>query len=435
MEYKKSIYNLLVKQDDNDSYVFNCKKGIMAIINNNVYKSLDNGTISDEKIDELRSLGIVVPFDYNEKNHILKNEKITMLSNSPTQLDIVIAPTMLCNLKCVYCFEENACKEDGFDNKTVEQIYNFLTKYIKSFSSLKILRVKWFGGEPLLKYNEIVNLSKKLIEFCDNNNIVYKADIITNGVLLTKDRALILKNECRLLNCQITLDGFEQNYCKLKRATKGQYDSVINNICDAADILQINIRLNANNENYDELKRLAKYLLKDLKLENKVSIYLADLKSFECNADFNKQDIMENETCTNNKINFIKYLRDELKVKKYFLPLPKAKKCHCLFMKQYNFIIGPKGEFYRCEHLIGEKDKVIGDSKIGFYYNDYEMNELELQHDKKCYNCPVFPVCLGGCRDERKHIPLSEEYCREQINYIKNLLLIKLENNTLNRKD
>ncbi len=424
---KRSIYNLLVKEDENYCYVFNTNSGNMAKIDKKVYYdsfiSLDN-----DLVNQMSELGILVPKEINEINAILKREKFAMLNKNPERLDLVIAPTMLCNLKCIYCFEENSCKKDGFTSDVLESVLNYIKKYIKSFKTVKTLRIKWFGGEPLLKLDAIVEFSKKIIEFCEKNNISYMSDIITNGILLTKENAIIIKEQCKIYNCQVTLDGFEQNYCRLKRATKEQYNSVIKNICDVADILKINIRLNANQENFSELKQLTKYLLKDLKLEDKVAIYVSELKSFECNEIFDKQKTMDEKEAVNCKIDFIKYIRDELKLSKYYLPLPKAKECHCLYMKQYNFIIGPMGEFYRCEHMIGHEDFCIGDSKIGFYNNDYELSEMELQHEEKCYTCPIFPVCLGGCRDERKHIPLTNMFCNEQINYVKNLLLIKLEN-------
>lgn len=424
---KKSIYNLLVKEDERYCYVFNTNSGNMVKIEKNKYKG-DLSSLDGKIVEEMVSYGILVPVELNEKNAVLKREKCAMLNNNPNRLDLVIAPTMNCNLKCVYCFEENSCKMDGFTPDILESVLNYIKNYIKFFKSIKTLRIKWFGGEPLLKYDAIVEFSKKIIEFCEKENITYLSDIITNGILLTKERATVLKDQCKIDNCQITLDGFQENYCRLKKATPQQYNAVIQNICDIADILKINLRLNANQENYEELKSLTKYLLKDLKLENKIAVYLSELKAFECNSDFDKHDTMDEKECSNCKIDFIKYLRDELKISKYYLPLPKSKECHCLYMKHYNFIIGPMGEFYRCEHMIGHKECCIGDSKIGFYNNDYDMSELELQHEDKCYECPIFPVCLGGCRDERKHIPLTKIFCEEQISYVKNLLLIKLEN-------
>lgn len=88
----------------------------------------------------------------------------------------------LCNLKCQYCPHPNSKRKKGFMEKKT---------FIKSMSIVKKLRQDFIClhnfGEPLMHPNlaEFIKIAKKSVK-----NVV----LSTNGILLTREKAISLKN-------------------------------------------------------------------------------------------------------------------------------------------------------------------------------------------------------------------------------------------------
>lgn len=87
-------------------------------------------------------------------------------------LDLYI--TKICNLNCEYCYVDLVSSEKQFDQKTIT----------KRIELLKYDHIKFFGGEPLLKYWDI----KKIVELIGAKNKKTKFSIVTNGFLLNDEK-------------------------------------------------------------------------------------------------------------------------------------------------------------------------------------------------------------------------------------------------------
>lgn len=68
------------------------------------------------------------------------------------------------------------------------------------------------------------------------------------------------------------------------------------------------------------------------------------------------------------------------------------------------YVIGPEGELYKCEHSVGKAEEIVGDLDTGTYSSDLEM-QFYAPVPQKCIEaaCPFLPMCLGGCANERLH--------------------------------
>ena len=108
---------------------------------------------------------------------------------------------MRCNLACPYCYEE------GFRYTTMNKDTELqFVRFIKdSFINKNGLGICWYGGEPLFGLKQIEFITKELWkdEKIKEN---YQADIVTNGVYLTRKNAELLR-DLGVSNAQITLDG------------------------------------------------------------------------------------------------------------------------------------------------------------------------------------------------------------------------------------
>ncbi len=76
----------------------------------------------------------------------------------------------------------------------------------------KDIHVSWFGGEPLLGYRDILDISKALIELSSTYGIRYHSDMTTNGYLLNSRTLSRLVTECQVQSYQITVDGTKEGH-------------------------------------------------------------------------------------------------------------------------------------------------------------------------------------------------------------------------------
>lgn len=157
-----------------------------------------------------------------------------------------------------------------------EKTKDYLLKFAEERMVLaKYLDITWYGGEPLLELNTIVDLSNRLIELSKRYNAVYSAGIITNGTLLTKDVAKILRDQCKVSYCQVTLDGPAEIHDQRRVFSDGRasFITILNNIKDVSDIIDVNIRINVDSENEERIPELLNILANE-GIKDKVKMHI-----------------------------------------------------------------------------------------------------------------------------------------------------------------
>ena len=139
-----------------------------------------------------------------------------------------------CNLNCSYCHIYNM-GDETFKNQpkfiSEQNIINFSEKLKSYTSKYNISRVfiAFHGGEPLMIEKKVF---KNYIEIIKNNNI--NLDIIfliqTNGVLLSKEWAKILKENDVSVGLSLDGDRETNDQYRVKHNGKGSYDNIIENL-------------------------------------------------------------------------------------------------------------------------------------------------------------------------------------------------------------
>lgn len=139
---------------------------------------------------------------------------------------ICINLTTKCNLRCKYCFNPKKVHQD----LKLEDAINF----IDSIVSFKPHASKYFvdlsgSGEPLLCLDKILSIAK----YCNKKQDEIKKDIIvqfvTNGTLLTKEMAKILKEHKILFG--FSIDGYKELHDRYRVDINGNgtFDKIISN--------------------------------------------------------------------------------------------------------------------------------------------------------------------------------------------------------------
>lgn len=80
---------------------------------------------------------------------------------SDSILDITILPTDSCNFRCVYCYESATNQHLSKENE--ESIIKFIKRNAHKY---KQIRLAWFGGEPLVKKDQVLRITKAINDIC-----------------------------------------------------------------------------------------------------------------------------------------------------------------------------------------------------------------------------------------------------------------------------
>lgn len=134
MEYNTSIYNIVIREDGDNIYLYNSYTGAFVKLEKRVYESIDMRTISDtnpcEYFDQLLTHGFIKHKELNEYNRIITEERLAIYDSTCENIELVIVPTLACNLNCVYCFENSFRCNKSLNNRTIDRIISFISKRI-----------------------------------------------------------------------------------------------------------------------------------------------------------------------------------------------------------------------------------------------------------------------------------------------------------------
>lgn len=132
-----------------------------------------------------------------------------------------------CNLRCKYCFVDHT--SEVMDMQLAKKSIDFeINRALKI--KQKEVKVTFFGGEPLLKFDMIKELTKYTNKVAENNNLKVTFDLVTNGLLFTKEVSeFFVKNN---FSVGISLDGDEKNHNLNRIDIKGEpsYSRIMGNM-------------------------------------------------------------------------------------------------------------------------------------------------------------------------------------------------------------
>ncbi|UHQ23748.1 radical SAM protein [Lysobacter sp. 5GHs7-4] len=170
-------------------------------------------------------------------------------------LELILLPTEKCNFRCSYCYEDFEL------GKMPEYVRNGIKNLIRHRAdSIKILKLSWFGGEPLLASDVILDIANFAKDVAESNDFVVTGGLTTNGYLLTENTVKRL-SQVNHRSYQITLDGDreEHNRTRLRADGRGTFDEIWNNLIRMAEIdesLDVTLRIHVSNSNQDSINRL-----------------------------------------------------------------------------------------------------------------------------------------------------------------------------------
>ncbi len=379
---------------------------------------------------------------YNETLKIYRLGK----NNDAISGKLILNLTDRCNFKCKYCVERGDLYYEPSDRclgKMTREIgFNAIQDFLfqRKRSVVKEVEIVFFGGEPLIEMNLLVDL----IEFAKKTHkglsmrpcLVLK--VATNGTLLNKTnvRYFVKENIC----LQISLDGPKEIHDKFRHniAGLGTFKAVSKAVRmlkrEAFEMRKFDyfskcvFFIGTFTDNADK-EKIKNFFLRTpllVSLHGKRAMFflnaispcgLKDCYSFIErkttaleNYDSIKKDInslKDSNVPRDYKISIQRRLNYfcEKNAQKFLTPSPRKEPCVlsdklCNIVQETKTFVESDGTIYFCS-LCKIKELAIGsyaDKGIDFERIKIIMQEY-LQFGKKCYSCPIQPVCSLCYRD------------------------------------
>ncbi|MFB3895780.1 MAG: radical SAM protein [bacterium] len=334
----------------------------------------------------------LVPSSIDEST-IVKSWYQSVLDNN-TELNLTILTTYACNLACVYCVEDGVIQPILMDLATQNKVIKWIENEILSKHILKV-KICFYGGEPLLNLKAVEIISNSVRELCYEKEIEYRAEMITNGLLLSKETAENLAS-WGIQQLKLTIDG-DRTQHNLKRPAKNQtdcYQTILDNIFNIPDSIDLIISGNYDRENIPTFPVLLNEL-NVLRLENRIKhiSFKPILNTLVGSSPVTKH--CASPSISDADLSAMISLRNEAKSHGFNVPDYLALG-PCEFNNQNSLVIDPTGKFYKCAGFVGRKEFCIGSIKTG--YNKQYQNFINIPLPESCIDCKYVPACGGGCR-------------------------------------
>jgi len=318
--------------------------------------------------------------------------------HSPDVLGLTIAPTIDCNLACIYCYEN---KRRGMITPEVEQKIKYYVADL--LPGRKKFNVIWYGGEPLLCKDVVLSLSEYFRDRSRELNVTYSAQMTTNAMLLSLSVAHDMASIGGWTRVQITIDG-SHRYHNARRPAKGgqgTFGQIYANLVQAVEMLPISLRMNVDAQNMDGCLELLEKLASDMEA-SKLHVYFSPVhlygKGCRDIAENGSVDILDHKTFSDQNLILTQRAR-ELGFKTDNA-LRKSSLRQCQAVSTHSIIVEPDGGLQRCWTEVGDNDRRIGDISApveidatpALRWLRFDPTTME-----PCRTCEVLPSCFGGC--------------------------------------
>jgi uncharacterized protein len=405
-QWVPSRFNVVSSTDDGEVILFNSFTGAIATFtkDEDVLSVLRKKGVKGELPVNLKPLvesGFLVSSSVNED---IRAQFLHQSLHRTDLMHLVVMPTEACNFRCTYCYQT-------FPRGTMKQeVRDGLKQLIEQKGrNLQHLTISWFGGEPILAFDVIKELSESIIHSADRHGFEYSAEMATNGFGLTLERfrSLLRWNVRRFM---ITLDGLEDMHDSRRFLTGGgkTFQQIIQNLIEirsTKEDFEIYIRVNFDEGNLSGIPEFLAYLGGLFAGDSRFQTFCRPVGRWGGSND-GDLPICDNRTAESKIWEFTeqglaKGLGMSSIIESFLTPTGSI----CYAAKPHSFVIGADGCLYKCTCSFEEEFNHVG-SLLPDGSLDINYDKLALwvtsgeEKDEGCRSCFYRPACQGN------HCPL-----------------------------
>lgn len=395
---KESKYNYHIPLNENQIIVFNgisLRFFVISKVNHKelirVLSDISEYEISDKHSSLLKTMydnGFIIP---NEKDEFQFIKMKYEFHNNSSHYLLSILPTYKCNFSCWYCVQHH--KNEFISPEIISRIKKHIKTYIQE-NSISVLELAWFGGEPLLSAESIIDISLYAKEFCKSNHIKFINGITTNGSLLTNE---LIRDfaEIELNDYQITIDGNREFHNKIRfnKNIKDSFHLICNNIRTILDCIpKCNITLRYNYTANNISNTIIHDLNNEFPLEYRKKIVFFPRQVWQEDeekiSELKLQELVHN---AENSGYIVNTNNDVLHP-------------YCYGEKKHYNTIFQNGTVDKCANIsLNEtRGELSNDGHIIWFKSQPEYQNTIFSTNNICLKCKYLPLCMGPCPVKRK---------------------------------
>ncbi len=289
---------------------------------------------------------------------------------------LVLLPTEQCNLRCKYCYEDY--KLGKMKRNTVEAVKKLIVNRV-SEPNFEYLCISWFGGEPLVEKDIVLEISEYAQQLSGNGKrFFYSSSMTTNGCYLDNNLfGKLLK--AGVTKYQISIDGprLIHDRSRIKEDGSGTFDEIWSNLIGmkevSADFLIV-LRLQLTYDNYESFVPFIAEIKKNFEKDERFRIVIKTIENF---GDMDESQVRtlsvdQKNKCINrlyrligNNIDIVKFEREEDDFLTCYSAEPNA------------LVIRSDGSLAKC--IVALNEEV---NKLGYIRDD---GSLEINEEKSTF--------------------------------------------------
>ncbi len=311
-----------------------------------------------------------------------------------------------CNLRCKYCFAQTG--DFGGDRMLMSpETGKRAMDYLIAHSANRVnLEVDFFGGEPLMAWDTVVETVKYARSIEKQHNKNFRFTITTNGILLDDEKIDFINRE--MSNCVLSLDGRKEINDNIRPCINGSgsYDIILpkfKKLVDGRGDKDYYVRGTFTKYNLDfaeDVLHINSLGFKQLSVEPVVAdpslpyaITEEDLPKIFSEYDRLEKIMEEQKLSGGKKFNFFHFMID---LDQGPCVIKRLRGCGC--GNEY-IAVTPDGDIYPCHQFVG-----IEEWKMGSIFSDKLSQEikdkfakLHIYSKEQCGECWARFYCSGGC--------------------------------------
>lgn len=405
---KYSIYNTTLTILGKHTLLFNALSGKFVVLRNKIFHPEDEMPSQIAANDkglyaQLLESGIIIGDDIDEVKTL--QEIINQTDDNAEEFILHVNPTLDCNFKCWYCYENHVEKSIMSEN-ILKSTKRFIKKTLEN-EKIKKFEFGFFGGEPLIGFSKV---AKPLIAFageiCKRKGTAYHIHFTSNGALLTPSIiAFLTTYSCGF---QITLDGGQETHDKTRFSKKGQgsYERIVQNIKRLLEAqIDVIIRVNYTSENIGSVAAI-------------LGSFSGLTEEQKRRARFDFQRVWQNRTSrTDDTERKIQSIREKFEAQGFSVLtnyLAHDVRSSCYGDKLHHVLLNYDGLAFGCTARDFIPANSIGQLAAEGIIN-YIPEILNKRNSSKfskaiCHTCRIAPLCGGGCK-QRAFEDTDENQC------------------------
>lgn len=306
---------------------------------------------------------------------------------------LTIMPTEGCNFRCPYCYEDHT--PVSMTRQMLNQLQTFIVEQVPNF---RFVNISWFGGEPTLCKDVILETSALIHSLQTKYHFLYTASMTTNGYLLNIDNFQQFY-AAGVTNYQITLDGWNHDKTRPHVSGKGTLQTILANLVSLSSLphgeyqFHVILRHNilAGDEDYSWYDHLYKLFGSDARFA--VSVVPVDnwggesVHALELLEGEQKQSLISSHIAYLDKIGMAR----ELHQNGMFSDI-------CYASYPHGFVFRANGKVEKCTIIQDHPKNLVGrlDPDKGVILNETANRSWCCSELKpECYSCPNVLSCFN----------------------------------------